>query len=137
MVRRIRIKAKSFRKDVKPGRGKVIRRVKRKGYYKRDVGRPGRGPKLIPKLKEGKLSSHGYRLSDPDVGRRRRGLIRAVRATPTKRSRDGDRISGATSVFKRLNALAVFNKPGPGKDIRLYQRAESDKRWVKNRYRLG
>ena len=61
MVRkRLRIKKKTFVKDVKPGPGVKLKRVTRKSYTIKDRGALGRGPKIIPKLKKGTLGGPGF-----------------------------------------------------------------------------
>lgn len=50
------------------------KRIYRKGYYKKDVGAPGRGPKVIPI--EGELDGYSLKASTDS---RRRAILRCAR----------------------------------------------------------
>ena len=94
---------------------------RRRGYVavRRDVGRPGIGPKLIPIIKRGALSKHGYS-TKKGAGARRRALERAVREY------------GALSVFRKLKAQETLRKRTQPKARKVFA---SDAEWVRDRYK--
>jgi len=102
----IRIKATRVKADCIEGRG----------------AHPSRkGPKLIPKLRKGLLEKYGYHASDP-VSKRHASLGKAVEAY------------GATSVFRKLNAVMVFNKnTSPSVSAKF----RADRNWVRATYMGG
>ena len=84
-----------------------------------DRGNPGKGPKLIPKLKKGELSEFGYSLSYRLVGERRGPLKKAIKKY------------GALSIMRKLNAVATLLKnTSPTKS----QRAKADSKWISREY---
>jgi hypothetical protein len=88
-----------------------------KAGYIKDVGKPGKGKKLIPPLKEGSLVKHGYSVS-LDKEERRKVLKKAIKEY------------GDLSVFRKINALAILNKNNPSKS-KLYI---SDRNWISKNY---
>jgi len=108
---------------VKPTRfkrgGKLIAR---RGYtYKKlDLGKPGKGPKLIVIKEKGALTGVGYSTKKSEAARRR-ALVKAV-----------DRY-GALSVFKKLNAQYVFRKNYDPKTARIF---EADRDWVRSQFKV-
>ena len=125
----VRVKPTTFRLPAKTykirRKGKVItvhrkaKVVKRKGYtYKRkDVGKPGKGPKLI-KIKKGKLVKYGYSTKKP-ASARRRALAKAVKAY------------GAATVWRMLHAQVILRKRTQKKVRRKF---EVDRDWVAKKY---
>jgi len=63
----------------------------------KDLGKTGRGPKVIPPLKQGKLRAYGYSTSIGPT-QRRAALMRASRAY------------GKLSVLRKLNAVKVLTR---------------------------
>lgn len=104
------------------------RTILRKGYWRQsrsgrrtyvkparitDRGARGKGPKLIPKLKAGKMEQFGYNLHEP--ARERRMAIR----------RSAHHV-GYAKTMQRVNVLRVFLKRDPkGK------KALADVNWMK------
>lgn len=94
--------------------------VHRKGYrYKRvDLGKPGKGSKLIKIKAKGALRKHGYGVHKSPSARHR-ALKKAIEEY------------GALSVFRKLMAQYVFRKnydPETAKEFR------ADAEWVKEHY---
>jgi len=87
----------------------------------KDVGKPGKGRKLIGPLMKGALGRFGYHHS-LSAQTRHASLKEAVKSY------------GALSVFRKLNAVYVLNKnksPGMAKVFL------SDRNWVKKKYKVG
>lgn len=84
----------------------------------KDVGRVGKGPKLIGPLKKGALHRYGY---DPDNSEasRHSALDRAVRA------------EGLSKIVKRLNAVRVFTK---NTNPRLSAKYNADMSYIERKY---
>lgn len=106
MVRFLRVKRKGFtRKDgtrIAPTRFNI-----------RDRGAPGRGPRVIPPLREGTLGGPGFFSKTQDV-RRRREVMLAKRI-------------GERKVQGKLQAIATFNKrTNPA----VSRKAASDRRFI-------
>jgi hypothetical protein len=97
----------------------IIRKGKFYGYkLVRDVGKPGRGEKVIPPLKTGELAKHGYRLTAPESVRHK-ALGKSV-------AEDGYR-----TTLGRLNALYVLFKNTRPKYSQI---AEKDRDWLVETY---
>ena len=104
------------------------RTIVRKGYWRQnrsgrytyvkparilDRGAPGKGPKLLPKLKVGKMEQFGYNLHK-SAAKRRTALRRSARRV------------GYAKTMQRVNALRVFMKREPkGK------KAKTDVLWMR------
>ncbi len=113
MILRVGYTRKSYvRKD-----GTRVSGSRVKASYIKDVGKPGKGKKLIPPLKEGSLMKHGYAAS-LDKEERRKSLKKAIKEY------------GPLSVFRKVNALAILNKSNPSKS-KLYI---SDRSWIGKNY---
>lgn len=85
-----------------------------------DRGRPGKGPKVIPRVKNpGDLKKHGYNLDRPADERR-------------KALRSAKREKGYSSLISKLTALATLHK-NTNPDIAKKLRA--DMRWLRLEYR--
>jgi len=99
-------------------------RVQATTFRIRDLGRPGRGPKVIPKLRKGRL---GVDFSKSARSRRRREVMVAKRL-------------GEKSVLGMLQAIVVFNKRV---NPVVSRKAASDRRFIassfigKRRVRTG
>ncbi len=119
---------KSYMKDVKPGRGVKMKRiastrVKRtkvpkthvpaSTYKVKDRGAPGRGPKVIPKLKENTLGGKGF-FSKSAASRHRKELADA-------------RKYGYKKVQGKLSAVLVLNKRTKPS---VSQKAKADKHYL-------
>lgn len=104
------------------------RTVVRKGYWRRsrsgrrtyvksariaDRGAPGKGPKVIPKLKPGKMEQFGYNLHE-SAQKRRTAIRRSARRV------------GYATTMRRVNALRVLLKREPDG-----QKAKRDVEWMK------
>lgn len=101
-------------------RGKTEYRVRPTTYRKKDIGAPGKGPKVIKIKRKGALIAVGYSVHAPeDV--RRRALRKAVEKY------------GPTSVYRMLLAQAVFRKRTDG----LEPKFRADAEWIKKEYGLG
>lgn len=100
-------------------KGKLIHR---RGYtYKRrDVGKRGKGPKVIP-IERGKLTKYGYSTSK-SASARRRALRKAIRTY------------GALSVFRMLNAQVVLRKRTQRK---ARSKFKADRDWVRENFLGG
>lgn len=92
-----------YRKTPKPNYRTIKVKVKatkhRKGYTatRRDLGKPGIGPKLIPIMEKGSLTKFGYS-TEKAMGPRHEALEKAIRKY------------GALSVFRKLNAQVTLRK---------------------------
>ncbi len=88
--------------------------VKVPGKYIIDRGMPGKGPKLIPKLKKGMLSRIGYNVNNGDVSRHR-ALNKGVEEY------------SKNTMIKRLNAVSIFLKNTSPKKSEIFRK---DTRWL-------
>ena len=92
-----------YRKTPKPSYRTVKVKVKatkhRNGYTatRRDLGKPGIGPKMIPITKKGSLKKYGYS-TDKTMGPRHEALEKAIRKY------------SPLSVFRKLNAQVTLRK---------------------------
>jgi hypothetical protein len=111
----VHVKPTTFRR-----KGKTI---KRKGYtYRRkDIGKPGKGPKLIVIKGKGALRKHGYSVKKSEVARRR-ALASAIKEY------------GALSVYRKLNAQYVFRRNYDPKNAAKFK---ADAEWVKERFKMN
>lgn len=100
-------------------KGKLI---KRKGYTyrKRDIGKPGKGPKLIIIKKPGALRKHGYSVKKSETARRR-ALTSAIKEF------------GSLSVYRKLLAQSVYRKNYDPETAKIF-RADAD--WVRSHYEM-
>jgi len=100
-------------------KGKLVRR---KGYtYRRiDVGKPGKGPKLIEIKEKGALRKHGYSVKKSEEARHR-ALSSAIKEY------------GALSVYRKLMAQYVFRKRY---DPRTAARFRADAEWVRDKFKV-
>jgi len=109
---RVRVKATTYTR-----KGKTIHR-KGYTYTRKDVGKPGRGEKVIPPLEENELKKHGFSIK-AKASVRRRALSKSV-------AEDGYR-----TTLGRVVALQVFfknTKPEYSK------RMEKDRKWLVKKY---
>ena len=109
----VRVKATTYRRN-----GKIIHR-RAYSYERKDVGRPGKGPKIIP-IKKGKLSKFGYSTKKSERARHR-ALKKAIEEY------------GALSVYRMLNAQIVLRKRTQPKVREIF---EEDAEWVKSKYKV-
>ena len=92
-----------YRKTPKPNYRTIKVRAKatkhRKGYTatRRDLGKPGIGPKMIPIIEKGSLKKYGYS-TEKAMGPRHEALEKAIRKY------------GALSVFRKLSAQVTLRK---------------------------
>lgn len=86
-------------------------------YEIKDIGAPGRGPRLIKIRRKGALIGLGYDVHDP-TSVRRAALRRAIRR------------HGATTVFRMLMAQTIFRKRTDG----IGAAFASDAAWVSANY---
>lgn len=110
VLKRLRIKPTTYKR-----RGKTIHR---KGYMRRDVGAPGRGKQVIPPLKAGELTKHGFSFKK-SARARRRALAKSVRE------------DGYIVTKSRMQALAVFFKRTKPE---YSMKAKNDFRWLVKTY---
>jgi len=89
----------------------------------KDVGKKGKTPtskKVLPVLKKGELSKHGYAANKSDLGRHR-ALSKAI----------GNSSDKAHKVIKRLTVIATYTKnTQPGN----YKKYKKDAQWVHEKY---
>ena len=86
----------------------------------RNLGRPGKGPKVIPVRKTGALTRFGYSATAP-ASRRHRALKAAM-----KRGRESP-----LSVFRRLQAIATLSK----RTMPLYSKVYlKNRNWVRSKF---
>jgi len=116
ITRRIRVRVKP---TTYVRQGKVIHR-RGYTYLRKDVGKPGKGPKVIP-IKKGKLTRYGYS-TKKSAAARHRALAKAVRAY------------GATRVWRMLHAQVILRKRTQPRARQIFER---DRDWVKQRYGVG
>ncbi len=108
----IKRKAYSYKKKSK----KIIRV---KSSCVKDMGKPGKGPKLIimPKEDTGLLSKYGYKLSKPYEDR-----VKCLK----KAINDIDRLK----VLRHINALRTLFKSNE----KYYNKLNKDLKWIQNHY---
>jgi len=94
------------------------KKIHRKGYFKKDVGAFGRGPKVIPPLEEGELTKHGFSIN-ASASARRRALTKSVKEDSYRTTLS--RIIALQVLFKRTNP--TYSK-----------RMESDRKWLVKRF---
>jgi hypothetical protein len=105
-----RSKSKSKGKSKACPKGKIMR----KGYTRKDgsrvkrscvkdMGKPGKGPKTLPKIEEeGLLRTYGYKLSD-NAAKRKAVLQKAAKA------------EGPLKIQRHLNLIRNYTAAGPNK----------------------
>lgn len=122
MTRKLLVKKKGYtvRKDVKPGRGVKMKRVRvpATSFKIKDRGAPGRGKKVIPPLHEGELMKHGYHIAS-SARSRRIALGKSVKE------------DGYRTTMGRVIALRVLFKRTKKPAI---PRLKSDIKWLKSEY---
>ena len=123
-LRHIRIHRKGFhvRPTIIHRNGKVIHRkgfdVPPTTYEKVDLGKRGKGPKLIPINQPGALTKYGY-ATNKSARSRHRALARAVKRY------------GALSVFRMLNAQYVYRKRTQKSIGKIFKR---DRDWIRKNH---
>ena len=107
------------------GRRTIKVRVKatphRRGYVavRKDIGKPGIGPKLIPIVEKGSLTRYGYSIKK-SAEARRNAIAKAVKKY------------GALSVFRKLSAQVRLRKRTQTQAREIF---ESDANWVRNQFK--
>jgi hypothetical protein len=81
----------------------------------KNVGLPGKGPKLFGPLKKGELAKHGYTFRGTEA-ERHAALKKAVAEY------------GSTGVFRKLNAVAKLTKRASPKAANVFVK---DREWVR------
>lgn len=81
----------------------------------RNIGRPGKGPKILPPMRKGMLTMYGYSTSAPDTVRRA-ALTRAAIA------------NSPLTILKRLRLVATYTRRSNPRVSRLYLK---NRNWVK------
>jgi len=96
---------------------------RRRAYtaVRRDLGKPGIGPRLIEFTKPGSLRKHGYSASKSEQARRR-ALGKAIKDY------------GALSVSRKLQALVTLRKRTQPKMREIF---ENDLAWVRENYKTN
>jgi hypothetical protein len=94
------------------------KRVHVKSACIKDQGKPGKGPKYIPKLHKGLLTKYGYKL-DKTMDARHRALKKAMS------------VYGGRNLIDKLAAIKVLNKSRKG----LYKKISSDLKFVEKMYK--
>ena len=80
----------------------------------KNVGAPGKGPKLFGPLRKGELAKHGYSFRRSEA-ERHAALKKAVNDY------------GATGVFRKLNAVAKLTKRASPKAANIFAK---DREWI-------
>jgi len=96
-------------------RKKKTWKVSGKVQKRRDIGRLGRGKRVIKIKRRGLLKKHGYGVHKSV--RERRSALKKV-----------DKLVGSPALFKMLNAQVIFRKHMPDGVKRTF---ESDRDWIK------
>jgi len=93
----------------------------RRGYVavRKDLGKPGIGPQLIPIVEKGSLTRFGYSIKE-SANKRRKALEKAIKKY------------GALTVERKLNAQVILRKRTQPKAREVF---ESDAEWVRNQYK--
>lgn len=86
----------------------------------RNLGLPGKGPRVIPVRKTGALTRFGYSVSSP-ASKRHRALTAAIRRGK----------QSPLSVFRRLQAIATLSKRTMPMYARLYLK---NRNWVRSKF---
>jgi len=110
---RVKVKATTYKRN-----GKTIHR-KGYTYERKDLGKPGKGPKIIP-IEKGKLSKFGYSTKKSERARHA-ALNKAVEEY------------GALSVYRALNAQVILRKRTQPKAREIF---EADRDWIAEKYRM-
>ena len=110
---KVRVKATTYKRN-----GRIIHR-KAYTYERKDVGKPGKGPKVIP-IEKGKLSKLGYSTKKSERARHA-ALNKAVKKY------------GALSVFRALNAQVILRKRTQPEAMEIF---EADRDWIAQKYRM-
>ena len=110
---KVKVKATTYERN-----GKIIHR-KAYTYERKDVGKPGKGPKVIP-IEKGKLSQFGYSTKKSERARHA-ALNKAVEKY------------GALSVYRMLNAQIILRKRTQPKAREIF---EADRDWIAQKYRM-
>ena len=114
-------KLKVKRKGYTAKRGKTKYRVKPTTFYIKDRGKKGRGRKILPELKKGELTKHGFHIRN-SAASRRRALAKSVKE------------DGYKATLGRLIALQVlFKRTHPSYAKRLI----ADRKWLVKTYGKG
>ena len=119
---------KSYKRDGSPSYGgrtikvRVKATSRHKGYVatRKDLGKPGIGPKLIEIKKTGSLKKHGYSVKK-SAQARHEALNKAIKAF------------GALSVFRKLKAQVTLRKRTQPKARAVF---EEDSEWVRSNYKM-
>jgi len=109
---KVRVKATTYKRD-----GKIIHR-KAYTYEREDLGKPGKGPKVIP-IEKGKLSQFGYSTKKSERARHA-ALNKAVEKY------------GALSVARMLQAQIILRKRTQPHVRSIF---EEDLEWLKSNYK--
>ena len=130
---RVKVKPTRFKLSAKTytihRNGKTIRVhrkakwVTRKGYTakRKDVGKPGRGKKVIKKIERGKLKKFGYSTSKSTQARHK-ALAKAVKAY------------GADKVWHMLHAQVILRLHQKGKAAKTRKIFEQDRDWITKKH---
>ena len=110
---KVRVKPTTYER-----KGKIIHR-KGYTYKKRDLGKPGKGPKVIP-IKKGKLSKFGYSTKKSDRARHR-ALKKAIEEY------------GTLATYRMLKTQVILRKRIQPKVREIF---EEDAEWVKSKYKV-
>jgi len=110
---KVKVKATTYERN-----GKIIHR-KAYTYEREDLGKPGKGPKVIP-IEKGKLSEFGYSTKKSERARHA-ALNKAVEKY------------GALSVYRMLNTQIILRKRTQPKAREIF---EADRDWIAQKYRM-
>lgn len=109
------------RKSYTRANGTKVKSKKVKAACIKDVGKPGKGKKLIGNMKKGLLGRYGYHdVKKLTLLTRKRRLTNAVKNSSWRK------------VFHELNAIYVLNK---NKSPSLAKKFKIDRDWVEQKYR--
>ena len=110
---KVRVKATTYERN-----GRIIHR-EAYTYERKDLGKPGKGPKVIP-IEKGKLSQFGY------------GTKKSERARHAALNKAVEKY-GALSVYRMLNAQIILRKRTQPKAREIF---EADRNWIAQKYRV-
>jgi len=113
---RVTVKPTTYRR-----KGKLIHR-KGYTYLREDLGKPGKGPKLIVIKERGALRKHGYSIKK-SAAARHRALEKAIKEY------------GALSVFRKLKAMETLRKNIP-KFRKAKKIFSEDAEYIREKYKV-
>lgn len=109
---------KSYTRKIKRRNSAKTRKIRIASKCIRDLGKPGKGKKLIGPLKKGGLTKFGYS-TKKTIKSRERALAKAVKH------------NDPLTIFRKLNAIYVLTK---NTNKRVSRTMKRDRNWIKKKY---